>query len=113
MPQSPYNELYLVYKMSANVTGLKRHGDGQTQETGTEEYYTFYRYSDIVFLPDGTCSVDLSNGALTSNTIESDYGYYDLIAIFYNYKGYNDLDSMFNECVTQKIDRYNYESTIK
>lgn len=111
--QKPYNELYLVYNMSTNVTGLKRGGDGETQETGTENYYTYYQFSDIILMPDGTCSVDLSNGELANNVIESDYGYWDLISCFYKYNGYKDLDSMFNDCVASKAETYSYESTVQ
>lgn len=111
--QKPFNDLYFVYKNTASVTGLKRGGDGQTEETGTEEYYTYYHFTDILLMPDGTCSVDLSGGKLTSNIIESDYGYWNLIASFYTYDGYKELDSMFNECVVSKIETYNYESTVQ
>ena len=100
--------------MTSNVTGLKRGGDGETQESGQETYYTYYHYSDIMLLEDGTCSVDLSNGYMTNNSIESDYGKNGFFgADFYRYKGYKDLDSMFNECVTKKISECNYESTVQ
>lgn len=33
-------------------------------------------------------------------------------ATFYNYSGYSDLDTMFNNCVTQYVDKYTYESTV-
>lgn len=111
--QDTYNKLYCVYKVTSSVTGLKRHGDGQTQEVGEETYYSYFNYSDIVLLSDGNCSVDLSSGSMTLNTIPSDYGYYDLIPTFYTYNGYKDLDTMFNECVTQNINNYNYETTVK
>ncbi len=111
--QYPFNDLYFVYKNTASVTGLKRGGDGETKETGTEEYYTYYHFTDILLMPDGTCSVDLSNGELSSNRIESDYGYRDLFDVFYTYNGYKELDSMFNDCVAQKIETYNYESTVQ
>lgn len=111
----PQNELYLVYEITANVTGLKRGGDGETMETAEETYYTYCRFSDLMLLPDGTCSVDLSAGELCSNRIESDYGYYDFWvgASFYQYNGFKDLDSMFNQCVTTKTESYQYESTVQ
>ena len=84
-----------------------------TQVTGEEVYYTFYRYSDIVIMPDGTCSVDLSSGKITDNRIESDYGYWNWFAVFYTFDGYKDLDSMFNDCITKKVDKYDYETTVK
>lgn len=109
---SPNNEIYCVYKNTATLTGLKRGGDGETQETGELVYYTYYRYSDLMLLEDGTCSLDISAGELCNNYIETDYGYYDLIACFYTLKGYSDLDSMFNDCVTKNIESYSYESSV-
>ena len=112
--EEPYNELYCVYKNTANLKGYVRGGDGKTEETGEEVYYTYYHYSNIVVLPDGTCSFDLNSGNLANNRIESDYGYYGFIgAEFYTFNGYKDLDSMFNDCVTKKIAEYDYESTVQ
>lgn len=112
--QSPYNEIYCVYKMTTKATGLKRGTDGEKEETGEETYYTYYHYSNIMLLDDGTCSVDLSAGQLATNSIESDYGQKSFWGggNYYTYKGYKDLDSMFNACVTKKIDKYTYESTV-
>lgn len=110
---SPCNEIYLVYKVTNTMNALKRGGDGSTKVEGEETYYTFYRYSDITLLEDGTCSADLSTGEMTNHSSDSDYGYNDWFAVFYKFKGYPDLDSMFNECVTQKLEQYNYESTVK
>jgi len=112
---NPHNDIYLVYEITANLTGLKRGGDGKTQETGEQVYYTYYELSDVMILSDGTCSVDFSRGQLCDNIIESDYGYEDFWvgACFYKFKGYKDLDSMFNNCVTKKITNYSYESTVK
>lgn len=111
--QKPYNQLYCVFKASTTVTGLKKGGDGETQETGDEIYYTNYSYSDIMLLSDGICSVDISAGQISSNTIESDYGYRDLITTAYVYKGYTDLDSMFNDCIAKNVGNYNYETTVQ
>lgn len=107
------NEIYLVYKINTTVTGLKRDGDGETQETANETFYTYYKFNNIMTLSDGTCSVDLSSGELCDNYIESDYGYWDLIACFYNYQGYKDLDTMFNQCVVVNVENYNYETTVE
>lgn len=111
----PQNELYLVYEITANVTGLKRGGDGETMETAEEKYYTYCCFTDLMLLSDGTCSVDLSAGELCSNRIKSDYGYYDFWvgATFYKYNGFEDLDSMFNHCITKKTESYQYESTVQ
>ncbi len=110
---SPYNDLYLVYKYTASINALKRGGSSSEKVQGEETYYTFYRYSDIQILGDGTCSVDLSSGQLCENSSESDYGYVNFIAIFYHFRGYRDIDSLFNACVTANAEQYNYESTVQ
>lgn len=109
---TPHNEIYCVYKVTANMTGLKRGGDGKTEETGEETYYTYYKYSDVMILEDGTCYVDVNAGQMASNLIESDYGYWNFIATFYKFYGYKDIDSMFNDVVTKKLNTYNYEDTV-
>jgi len=108
------NEIYCVYKITSSITGLKRGSDGTALETAEEEYYTYFKYSNILNLPDGTCSVDLSRGELSSRRIESNYGYKVFWgAEFYSYPGYWDLDSMFNDVVVAKLDKYDYENTVK
>jgi hypothetical protein len=110
---SPYSKLYLIYKNTATVTGLKRDGDGETEEVGDETYYTYCEYDDIMILPDGTISVDLSSAQMCDNYIESDYGYWNFgMACFYYYSGYKELDSLFSACVTQQIANYDYVSTV-
>ena len=111
---SPINEVYCVYKVTTNVTGLKRGGDGLTQETAEEVYYTYYKYSDIINLSDGSCLVDLGSGEMSRNSVKSDYGYWEFWgAEFYHYNGYKDLDSMYNDVVTKNAEKYNGESTVK
>ena len=66
-----------------------------------------------MILPDGTGSVNLSNGNLSYNSAKSKYGklsWGDVSA--YSFHGYNELDTMFNDCVTSNIDKYNYETTV-
>ncbi len=105
------NIIYAVYKVTANITGTKENSD--QEETVKETYYTCYTYSNIMVLDDGTCSVDTSKGKMTSNTCKSEYGSTGFWWSAYTYHGYNDLDSMFNDCVTKNVGEYNYESTIK
>lgn len=106
------NELYCVYKITANLTGFTE-DNTEEEQTGQETYYTYYRYSNIMILDDGTCSVDLSNGSMTSNTFNSKFGSMNFWFSNYYFYGYGDLDSMFNDCVTKKISDCNYESTVQ
>lgn len=109
---SSNNEIYCVYKITANVKGVTE-DNTEEEQTAQEVYYTYYRYSDIMLLDDGTCSVDLSNGSMTNNTVESKYGSVNFWFSNYYFYGYSNLDSMFNECVTKKIADCNYESTVQ
>ena len=111
---SPYNKIYCVYKGTVEFNALKRHGDGKTMETGTLSFYTYYYYDNIIIMPDNTCSLDLSDGKLASYSYETDYGYDNgWFPSFYNLHGKENLDSVFSDCVTPQIAKYNYESTVK
>lgn len=110
---SPYNKIYCVYKGTVEFNALKRHGDGKTKETGTASFYTYYYYDNIIIMPDNTCSLDLSDGKLASYSYETDYGYDNgWFPTFYILHGKEDLDSIFNDCVTSQIDSYSYENTV-
>lgn len=115
---SSNNQLYCVFKETAEITGFASEEEAKEKDAKkkphTVSYYTYYKYSDIVILDDGTCSFDLSSGSMPSATIQSKYGYLswgDLVG--YTFKGYSDLDSMFNDCVTSQIDSCSYENTVK
>ena len=115
---STNNELYCVFKVTADITGFadaeEAKAEGAEKQKREDSYYTYYRYKDIVTLPDGTCSVDLSSGYQPSNLTKSKYGTYSWGSMsYYNFYGYGDLDSMFNDCVTSKISNYTYENTVK
>lgn len=111
------NQLYCVFKETIEVTGFASEEEGKAKDAKkkpyTDSFYTYYKYSDIVILDNGTCSFDLSSGSMPSSTAKSKYGYMswgDLVK--YSFKGYNDLDSMFNDCVTSQIASYSYENTV-
>lgn len=115
---SKNNILYCVYKNTATVTGVKEGADSKTPvEKGEETYYTYCRFDDIMILPDGTCSVNLSGVQMPerySYSVKSKYGKYSWGSVnFYTYTGYADLDSMFNDCVTKNIAEYTYEKTVE
>ncbi len=111
--RSTVNSVYCVFKVTANVTGYKKDGDHKTQETVSEVFYTYYKFDNIKILPDGTCSLNLSDGKRCRESIRSDYGSlsYGSVNCYY-YEGYRELDSMFNDCVTKNLEGYNYETTV-
>ncbi len=113
---NPSNRIYYVFKVTANMTGLYEeayiNGDSSIH-TGTDEYYTFVFFDEILNLPDGTTSVDLSRNEICGNSVNSVYGYTTFFGTkAYTFNGYKDLDSMFNDCVTKNIEKYDYVNTV-
>lgn len=99
-----YNYVYFIYKITAENL--------ETDEAF--EYYYYSYYTDIILLDDGTCSFDLND--ITVPEGSSFFGSVSGEAFStgkYYYKGYKDLDSLFNKHVTAKIDKYQYESTVE
>lgn len=115
------NELYCIYKCTASFQGA--HSTDEANEgkdrvdlgTTDEVFYTYYKFSDIMLLPDGTCSVDLSAGSRCYSRAETSVGYWMFGWSFraYTVEGYTELDSMFNDVVTKNIEQYAYENTVK
>lgn len=94
------NRLYLVYEVTYN-----------SGKEGEEEfkYYYYVSYPNLVILEDGTCSVDLSNYSESNDDWDDqDFSMYGL-----KFFGYQDLDSLFYDCVTANLDTYNYDTTVK
>lgn len=95
------NILYNIYKVSVE------------NSENTFEFYTYCRFKDIIVLADGTCSVDLTN--YTMPTGSAFFGMTSGEAFqkgSYYYNGYEETDSLFNNCVTKNIEQYEYESTV-
>lgn len=96
------NEIYLVMKVTVSNSAIT-----------DQSYYTYAKFGNIVNLADGTCSVDYSAATYPSGSFwggetvkfAGDNDHY--------YVGYDDLDTMFNHCVTQSIGSYNYESSVE
>lgn len=99
------NILYFIYSIEAK--------NENTDAPFSYYYYTYYK--NIINLDDGTCSVALDNAVAPQGS--SSFGNLSGEAFhkggsFY-YTGYENLDTLFNKHVTSKIDKYNYESTVK
>lgn len=87
------NAIYLVYKTSYVDNGKSVGG------------YWFCRFSDVKVLADGTYSVDTTSYR-TTNTWDSTIGE------DHKYPGYPDVTSLFNHCVTENMESYNYEDNV-
>lgn len=96
------NYCYCIYKINATCEGEEF------------SYYYYVGFKDIIILEDGQCSVDLTNNIKPYGNAFWGHvsGEAFLMGSNHYYIGYQDLDSMFNNCVTKNIDDYTYESTV-
>ncbi|MCR4779933.1 MAG: hypothetical protein K5876_02435 [Ruminiclostridium sp.] len=107
------NQLFCVYKGTARLGNAVTPEDHKTEIVGEEAFYTYVYFDNIMLLPDGNASVDLSAGQMTGNSFKSSkYGYMNWGYNSYSYKGFPDLDTMFNKCVTAQVSNYNYDNTV-
>lgn len=88
------NKYYGIYKISTS-------GENEIS------YYMYCAFRNFILLSDGTCSVDLTD-YIFPDTGDESFRSGDL-----TYYGYEDLDSIFNRCVTQNIEWYTYESSVE
>lgn len=94
------NYLYLVYEILATNPDPEQ----------TVDFYYYVCFNDLIMLADGTCSVDLSSYSVPS----SGWGSSETFKVGrYKYIGYDNLDSLFNNCVVSKIENYQYTTTLK
>lgn len=93
----PFNMVYLIYKINVK------------EPENEFSYYTYCQFSDIIILKDGTCSVNLAEYDTAKTS--SFWGEYFKKGNLYYY-GYEDITSLFNQCVTKNIEHYEYESTV-
>lgn len=90
------NMCFLVYKVDVK------------NDSGSFSYYTYYKFTNLVEMADGTQSVDLSNCDSPSGSL---FGPRFTYGDFY-YGGYEKLDSLFNKEVVTNAGDYTYETTI-
>lgn len=101
------NILYLVYEITS------------TNPNETITFYRWYKYSNIIILEDGKCSVDVMDYKKTTGSYS--WGFEDGDIVWspkndgngYWYVGYKSIDSLFKKCVTAYVDKWKYESNIE
>lgn len=103
------NNLYLVYEINASDV---------YEEYGFNQNYVFYFYisfRDIVKTADGTCTVDVMRYDVPTHVFERkvQYGNESENYNYYDYVGYETLDSLKNDCIITQIDSYTYETTFE
>ncbi|MBQ8912576.1 MAG: hypothetical protein IJ054_00840 [Lachnospiraceae bacterium] len=118
------NYIYIIYKVTAEVSSSESDEDGEstedTEDNGSDggnlTYYYYIQFKDIIMLDDGTCSVDLSDykipeGSAWDRNIYSGEIYW--VSEHEYVTGYGDLDTMFNNLVVTKVEEYEYTSTVQ
>ena len=102
-------DVYMVYKLQIHEYAPEEGVDN------TFESYIWIKFENPIVLPDGSGSVDLSDYELCGDrfrrTITWGSGIFNERTL--TYRGYENLDSLFNTCVTSRIDEYAYESTVE
>ncbi len=104
-----HNITDVIYKVVALID-LGEESDYKAEVT----FYYYTKYNNIMQLEDGTISVNMSDYSTPSYYFNFDTGVESGWFGTYNYSfyGYDNVDSMFNDLVTQYVDRYSYESTV-
>lgn len=99
--------LYMVYRIKV----LLRNGDPY-------EFYNYWCFKDISILPDGTCTCNLDDYEFCQQEVRildvtpkaTKDGWEESWAA---YRGYESLDTIFNQQIAKYLDLYDYESTVK
>ena len=99
--------LYMVYRIKV----LFSNGDPY-------EFYNYWCFKDISILPDGTCTCNLDDYEFCQESVRiqdatpkaTKNGWISYEAA---YRGYESLDTIFNQQIAKYLDLYDYESTVK
>lgn len=93
------NSIDFIYKLTA-----------LDHETGEDfDFYWYVNFHNVMVLADGTVSVNLTDTSVPS------YGWFTSEGFKrgkLSYAGYEDLDTLFNNRVTQNVANWNYENTV-
>ena len=82
-------------------------------KTNGFSYYSYVEYTNIMVLHDGICTFNLADAVQPVGSIALGMPYgttFEHNGL--HYIGYADLDTLFNEVVTHRIDMYDYKSTV-
>ena len=85
------NCVFYVYKV--NVVGKE-----------DISYYYYVGYYNILLTENGACVYDFEDNVKTTEILK--FGWQVFI------QGYDDMDDLFNECVTKNLEKFEYESTV-
>ena len=95
------NMLYLIYQVQSSAN---------FPEDGFQESFSYYytvRFDDLIVMPDNTITVDFGEYEVPDDRSDKEF---NNRRSYYN--GYEDMDTLFRECVSVNVDRYKYETNI-
>lgn len=98
--ESIKNILYLVYKIDVETA------------TETFSYYWYLKYDNITVLPDGSLSIDYQDYSTPYVSYFFSVSGEGFLKDDLCYEGYEELDDLYNNCVTKVVDRYTCENTV-
>lgn len=110
------NRVYLIYNVGVHEDYASEGVDNHIN------YYYYGAFPNVMLLADGTCSADLASMVECDETFrrELDVEYGKNLGLAFwepttrlTYHGFEDLDSMFNDLITAKVDDYTYVSTVE
>lgn len=102
------NYIYLIYKIDTTFEN-----DVHSENVS---FYYYVKFTDIMKLSDGSCSVDLSSYDTASEwngfNHEFKWGEAWNEKVTLTYPGYESVDTMFNKLVTAVVSDYEYENNV-
>ncbi len=100
------NYLYYLYQVTI---------ENEDDDPAPFVYYWYGYFTDIMLLPDGTCTVDLSNYTVSESSMGFGISMGDYLPIDDSHyvAGFADLESFFNQQIVSKIEKYDYTDLIE
>lgn len=108
------NTITLVYRCDIALHFKNQHSEGYFERIVS--FYYPVTFKNVTILPDGTESVNLQDYDISTNGFrvqeETDKSVWRNENAF-DFTGYEDLDSLFNKFITEKLEQYDYEDNVK
>ena len=107
------NTITLVYRCDSALRFKNKHSDGYFEDI--VPFYFPVTFKNVTILPDGTESVNYSDHDVSYAKFSVNESTNDLWGNVnaFDYKGYENLDSLFNKFITEKLEQYDYEDNVK
>ena len=107
------NTITLVYRCDSALRFKNKHSDGYFEDI--VPFYFPVTFKNVTILPDGTESVNYTDHDISYAKFSVHESTNDLWGNenAFDYKGYENLDSLFNKFITEKLEQYDYEDNVQ